>query len=148
VRPSQVRLRLAINVSGCLQRLKLKALHRFTSTATAVEDLTSVQDGKLGKGLKKFLSEEVVDKGKGKESLLVIDPHLGMWNNHPSSGVLIYFPAHSISKKLGIKVSALSPDDHSDLWRGIRAQIAALMDGLDPKDLATMSLGLSHSLSR
>ncbi|KAN0097811.1 hypothetical protein V8E55_002257 [Tylopilus felleus] len=112
--------------------LKLKALHRFTSTATAVEDLTAVQDGKLGKGLKKFLSEEVVDKGKGKESLVVIDPRL----------------AHSISKKLGIKVSALSPDDHSDLWRGIRAQIAALMDGLDPKDLATMCLGLSHSLSR
>ncbi|KAG8218310.1 hypothetical protein J3R82DRAFT_3924 [Butyriboletus roseoflavus] len=112
--------------------LKLKALHRFTSTATAVEDLTAVQDGKLGKGLKKFLSEEVVDKGKGKESLVVIDPRL----------------AHSISKKLGVKVSALSPDDHSDLWRGIRAQIAALMDGLDPKDLATMSLGLSHSLSR
>ncbi|KAF8556266.1 Nop domain-containing protein [Imleria badia] len=112
--------------------LKLKALHRFTSTATAVEDLTAVQEGKLGKGLKKFLSEQVVDKGKGKESLVVIDPHL----------------AHSISKKLGIKVSTLSPEDHSDLWRGIRAQIAALMDGLDPKDLATMSLGLSHSLSR
>ncbi|KIL00465.1 hypothetical protein PAXRUDRAFT_821663 [Paxillus rubicundulus Ve08.2h10] len=113
--------------------LKLKALHRFTSTATAVEDLTAVQDGKLGKGLKKFLTEEVVEKGKGKESLVVVDPRL----------------AHSISKKLSIKVSAPSPpNDHSDLWRGIRCQIAALMDGLDPKDLATMSLGLSHSLSR
>ncbi|KIJ70393.1 hypothetical protein HYDPIDRAFT_77271 [Hydnomerulius pinastri MD-312] len=113
--------------------LKLKALHRFTSTATAVEDLTAVQEGKLGKGLKKFLTEEVVEKGKGKESLVVVDPRL----------------AHSISKKLSIKVTAPSPpDDHSDLWRGIRSQIAALMDGLDPKDLATMSLGLSHSLSR
>lgn len=148
VRRSYVHLRLATNVSGLLQRLKLKALHRFTSTATAVEDLTAVQDGKLGKGLKKFLSEEVVDKGKGKESLVVIDPRLGMWNNHISPCVLIYLPAHSISKKLGIKVSGLSPDDHSDLWRGIRAQITALLDGLDPKDLATMSLGLSHSLSR
>ncbi|KAL4082068.1 hypothetical protein V8B97DRAFT_1863095 [Scleroderma yunnanense] len=113
--------------------LKLKALHRFTSTATAVEDLTSIQEGKLGKGLKKFLAEEVVEKGKGKESLVVVDPRL----------------AHSISKKLSIKVSAPSPaDDHSDLWRGIRSQVAALLDGLDPKDLATMSLGLSHSLSR
>ncbi|KIM67702.1 hypothetical protein SCLCIDRAFT_7342 [Scleroderma citrinum Foug A] len=113
--------------------LKLKALHRFTSTATAVEDLTSIQEGKLGKGLKKFLTEEVVEKGKGKESLVVVDPRL----------------AHSISKKLSIKVSAPSPaDDHSDLWRGIRSQVAALLDGLDPKDLATMSLGLSHSLSR
>jgi nucleolar protein 58 len=61
-----------------LKRLKLKALHRFTSTATAVEDLTAVQDGKLGKGLKKFLTEEVVEKGKGKESLVVVDPRLGM----------------------------------------------------------------------
>ena len=37
---------------------------------------------------------------------------------------------------------------NSELWRGIRAQLAALLDGLDPKDLATMSLGLSHSLAR
>jgi nucleolar protein 58 len=31
-----------------------------------------------------------------------------------------------------------------DLLRGIRSQLAALFDGLDPNDLATMSLGLSH----
>ncbi|KAI6004245.1 Nop domain-containing protein [Pisolithus albus] len=112
--------------------LKLKALHRFTSTATAVEDLTAVQNGKLGKGLKKFLTEQVVEKGKGKESLVV-------------NSTL----AHSISKKLSINVSTPTlVDDHSDLWRGIRSQLAALLDGLDPKDLAAMSLGLSHSLSR
>lgn len=58
-------------------RLRLKALHRFTSTATAVEDITALQNGKIGKGLKKFLTDEVIDKGKGKESLVVIDPHLG-----------------------------------------------------------------------
>jgi len=56
--------------------LKLKALHRFTSTATAVEDITALQKGKVGKGLKKFLTDEVLGKGKGKESLVVIDPHL------------------------------------------------------------------------
>ena len=37
---------------------------------------------------------------------------------------------------------------NSDLFRGIREQLASLLDGLDPKDLAAMSLGLSHSLSR
>ncbi|KAF9523465.1 hypothetical protein CPB83DRAFT_862853 [Crepidotus variabilis] len=110
--------------------LKLKALHRFTSTATAVEDITSLQSGKLGKGLKQFLSDEVVDKGKAKESLLVVDPHLG----------------RSITKKLSINVNAGA--ENADLWRGIRTQITGLLDGLDPKDLATMSLGLSHSLSR
>ncbi|KAJ7477217.1 Nop domain-containing protein [Mycena galericulata] len=96
--------------------LKLKAIHRFHSTATAVEDITSLQKGKLGKGLKDFLTEEVVDKGKSKESLLVIDPHL----------------SHSIAKKLSI----------NDLWRGIRSQLTALLNG------PPMSLGLSHSLSR
>jgi nucleolar protein 58 len=60
-----------------LLSLKLKALHRFTSTATAVEDITALQDGKLGKGLKGFLTDEVVNKGKGKESLLVVDSNLG-----------------------------------------------------------------------
>ncbi|CAL1702094.1 unnamed protein product [Somion occarium] len=109
--------------------LKLKSIHRFTSTATAVEEITAIQESKLGKGLKQFLSDEVVGKGKGKESLAVIDPKLG----------------HSISKKLGIKIV---PHASSDLFRGIRSQLAALLDGLDPQDLATMSLGLSHSLSR
>jgi hypothetical protein len=56
------------------------------------------------------------------------------------------FPAHPISKKLGIKV--ISDMDTLDLFRGIRSQLTALLNGLDPKDLATMSLGLSHSLSR
>ncbi|KZT13129.1 Nop-domain-containing protein [Laetiporus sulphureus 93-53] len=110
--------------------LRLKSLHRFTSTATAVEEITALQEGKLGKGLKKFLSDEVVGKGKGKRSLVVLDPKLG----------------HSISKKLGINV--IAQDSTMELFRGIRKQLAALLDGLDPKDLATMSLGLSHSLSR
>lgn len=55
------------------------------------------------------------------------------------------FAGHSISKKLGINVVA---NESMDLFRGIRTQLASLLDGLDPKDLATMSLGLSHSLSR
>jgi nucleolar protein 58 len=42
-----------------------------------VEDITALQNGKIGKGLKKFLTDEVVGKGKGKESLVVVDPHLG-----------------------------------------------------------------------
>lgn len=58
-------------------RLKLKGLHRFQSTATAVEDITALQEGKLGKDLKKFLKENIVDKGKTKESLVVVDHHLG-----------------------------------------------------------------------
>ncbi|KAH9955574.1 Nop domain-containing protein [Russula dissimulans] len=110
--------------------LKLKSLHRFNSTATAVEEITSIQEGKLGKGLKEFLNKVIVEKGKNKEELVVVDPKL----------------ARPINKKLGIKV--ISDIDTLDLFRGIRSQLTALLNGLDPKDLATMSLGLSHSLSR
>ena len=59
--------------------MRLKSLHRFTSTVTAVEEITALQDGKLGKGLKQFLSDEVVGKGKGKEQLMVADPKLGKY---------------------------------------------------------------------
>ncbi|KAL5530429.1 NOP58 [Sanghuangporus sanghuang] len=110
--------------------LKLKAIHRFESAASAVDEISSIQEGKLGKGLKKFLSDEILEKGKLKETLTVIDSKLGA----------------SISKKLGIKVMADSST--TDLYRGIRGQLAALLGELDPRDLAQMSLGLSHSLSR
>ena len=62
------------NVSNSL---KLKAIHRFTSTATAVEEITALQEQKVSKSLKKFLSEEVVGKGKSKETLAVFETGLG-----------------------------------------------------------------------
>jgi nucleolar protein 58 len=36
-----------------------------------------MQEGKLGKGLKEFLNKVIVEKGKNKEELVVIDPKLG-----------------------------------------------------------------------
>lgn len=36
-----------------------------------------MHEGKLPKGLKKFLSDEIVNKGKGKETLAVVEPKLG-----------------------------------------------------------------------
>lgn len=41
-----------------------------------------MQEGKLGKGLKKFLTTEVVEKGKGKDSMVVVEPKLGKLNPH------------------------------------------------------------------
>jgi nucleolar protein 58 len=55
-------------------------------------------------------------------------------------------PGGAIAKKLGIQV--VSGESTQDLFRGIRGQLSSLLDGLDPTDLSTMSLGLSHSLSR
>ncbi len=66
-----------LDALSILCRLKLKSLHRFTSTAAAVEEITTMQDGKLGKGLKEFLNKVIVEKGKNKEELVVVDPKLG-----------------------------------------------------------------------
>ncbi|KAG8822399.1 Nucleolar protein 58 [Serendipita sp. 411] len=113
--------------------LKLRALHRFSSTAAAVEDLTAIQEGKIPKGLKQLLTTEILEKEKEKEVLAVADTKL----------------AKAISKKLGIEIySKATQDDLMDLYRGIRDQITSLLGGVDQKDLTTMSLGLSHSLSR
>ncbi|KAE8184930.1 hypothetical protein A4X06_0g8430 [Tilletia controversa] len=116
--------------------LKLDAIHRFTSTADAVKDASEIGEGKIPKSLKHFLTSEIVDNAKNRgESLVVVDPKLG----------------GAIAKKLGIQV--VSDSTVLDLYRGIRTHLASLLgasaDGaLNPRDLTTMALGLSHSLSR
>ncbi|WVQ81071.1 nucleolar protein 58 [Cryptococcus sp. DSM 104549] len=127
---------------GANKALKVQAIQRFTSTASAVEDLTAIQDGRLTDSLSKFLVEAVGGAGdeadgekkkkkkKLEEMLVVSDPKL----------------AGTINKTLSIPV--LSDSSTQDLYRGIRQQLASLLGGVDQKDLNTMSLGLGHSLSR
>jgi nucleolar protein 58 len=126
----------------------LDALHRFTSTATAVEDITAIQEGKLGPGLKSFLETHLAKGKNAKESLLVSDPALGIYFYSIKDFPVTLSIGKSISNLLDVKVKSSKGDEHSGLWRGIRGQIASLLDGLDMKDLGTMSLGLAHSLSR
>lgn len=69
--------------------MKVQAIQRFTSTATAVEDLTAVQDGRLTDTLSKFLvdavgggageadGEKKKKKKKLEEMLIVSEPKLG-----------------------------------------------------------------------
>ena len=83
-----------------MRRLKLKSLHRFTSTVTAVEDITALQEGKLGKGLKQFLSDEIVDKGKLKETLLVSDSKLGVLASCPWPHLALTIFASSNARSL------------------------------------------------
>ena len=54
----------------------------------------------------------------------------------------------AISKKLSLNV--LSDSTTQDVFRGIRSQLASLLGEMevDEKDISTMALGLSHSLSR
>lgn len=70
--------------SAANRLLQLSAIHRFQSTVDAVEGATAVQEGKVSKGLKKFLQQEILEKGgsagaKGSstEKLLVSEPKLG-----------------------------------------------------------------------
>ena len=93
--------------------------------------MTAVGEGKISKTLKKFLTAEVSGNTKlKKEQLVVSEPKLG----------------GAIAKKLELNV--VSDSTTADLYRGIRQQLASLLGDVDPRDLATMELGLSHSLSR
>jgi nucleolar protein 58 len=93
--------------------------------------MTAVGEGKISKTLKKFLTDEVSGNKKlKKEQLVVSEPKLG----------------GAIAKKLELNV--VSDSTTADLYRGIRQQLASLLGDVDPRDLATMELGLSHSLSR
>jgi nucleolar protein 58 len=111
-------------------RLSLSAIHRFQSTASAIEDISLLHEGRLSSSLQSFLTASLPAAKSSGESLIVSDPKLGS----------------TIQKLLDIKVNADS--GNLDLYRGIRGQLPALLGGVEEKDLGRMSLGLGHSLSR
>jgi nucleolar protein 58 len=112
--------------------LELAAIHRFQSTASAVEDISLINEGRLSESLQTFLANSLPKDKKKKldDTLIVSDPKL----------------ASTIHKSLSIKVA--SDSTHQDLYRGIRGQLSALLGGVSESDLGRMSLGLGHSLSR
>jgi len=81
---------------GLQYSLKVQAIQRFTSTATAVEDLAAIQEGRLTDSLSKFISEAVGGAGgddekkkkkkKVEEMLVVSEPKLGELRNVSSMG--------------------------------------------------------------
>ncbi|KAJ3104988.1 Nucleolar protein 58 [Physocladia obscura] len=109
--------------------LKLKAFSKFENTTDAMSAVTALVEGKLSKGLKKFLSAELSELDL-KEKLAVGDSKL----------------AASIAKKMEINV--VSDSTTLEVMRGIRSQITTLISGLPESDMNAMILGLSHSLSR
>jgi hypothetical protein len=60
-------------------RVKLRAFQKFENTVEALSDITAVVEGKVSKGLKQFLSQEISEKELKKESLAVADSKLGMY---------------------------------------------------------------------
>ncbi|XP_077218465.1 putative nucleolar protein 5-2 [Tasmannia lanceolata] len=105
--------------------VKLKAFTKFDNTAEALSAATLLIDSKPSKGLRKFLRSHC-----DGETLAVADSKLG----------------NAIKEKL--QIECLHNNAVMELMRGVRSQLTDLITGLAVQDLAPMSLGLSHSLSR
>ncbi|KAI3793821.1 hypothetical protein L1987_36443 [Smallanthus sonchifolius] len=107
------------------QFVKLKAFSKFENTSEALSAATLLLESKPSKGLRKFLRAHC-----DGESLAVADSKLG----------------NAIKEKL--QIDCVHSQAVMELMRGVRSQLTELITGLGAQDLAPMSLGLSHSLSR
>ncbi|XP_030467028.1 probable nucleolar protein 5-1 [Syzygium oleosum] len=105
--------------------VKLKAFSKFENTAEALSAATCLIESKPYKGLRKFLRAHC-----DGENLAVADSKLG----------------NAIKEKL--QIECVHNNAVMELMRGVRSQLTELISGLAVQDLAPMSLGLSHSLSR
>ncbi|KAK6512675.1 Nucleolar protein 58 [Arthrobotrys conoides] len=114
---------------GICGQLKLKQFSKFDSAATALEEVTALIEGKVSPMLAGMLDSL---KDEKKASLAVADVKLG----------------NAINKIPGLSLNIVSDSTTQDLYRSIREHLTSLIPGLLPSDLNTMSLGLSHSLSR
>ncbi|KFY02493.1 hypothetical protein O988_02120 [Pseudogymnoascus sp. VKM F-3808] len=114
---------------GVCSMLKLKTFQKFDSAAMALEEVASLVDGKVTPMLAKLLDSI---KDEKKASLAVADPKLGQ----------------AINKLPSVTLTPISDSASNELFRAIRENLPALIPGLLPENISTMSLGLSHSLSR
>ncbi|KAI5674082.1 hypothetical protein M9H77_14446 [Catharanthus roseus] len=105
--------------------VKLKGFAKFENTSEALSAATLLIDSKPSKGLRKFLRAHC-----DGETLGVADSKLG----------------NAIKEKL--QIECIHNNAVMELMRGVRSQLTELISGLAVQDLAPMSLGLSHSLSR
>ncbi len=109
--------------------VKLKAFKKFKDTKDAMKSTEKLVKGEMSKGLKKFLDKNLVQKGI-EEALIIADKKLGK----------------VIKEKLGIDCK--TGDKANELLRCIRFQMQSLMSEIGEKEMKSMSLGLSHSMSR
>jgi nucleolar protein 58 len=107
----------------------LKQFVKYENAATALNEAAAITEGKVTPMLSSLLDTL---KDEKKVSLAVADPKLG----------------NAINKLPGLSLSPVSDSSTTDLYRGIRTHLTSLIPGLLPSDVNTMSLGLSHSLSR
>ncbi|KAL8686239.1 MAG: hypothetical protein Q9224_005511 [Gallowayella concinna] len=116
-------------VENICSLLKLREFHAFDSAATALEQSAAIVEGKVTPTLAGMLD---AIKDEKKASLAVADPKL----------------ASAINKLPQLSLSLISDASTADLYRSIRNHLSSLIPALVPEKINTMSLGLSHSLSR
>ncbi|KAK5175436.1 Nucleolar protein 58 [Saxophila tyrrhenica] len=119
----------AETAEGINGMLKLKQFRKFESASAALEEAAALTEGKVTPMLSGMLNDLKEEK---KISLAVADPKLG----------------NAITKIPGLQISPVSDSTTADLYRAIREHLPSLIPGLMPEEISTMSLGLSHSLSR
>jgi nucleolar protein 58 len=112
-----------------LYSLKLKKFEKFESAAQALEEVAALVEGRVSNLLATLLDTL---KDEKKATLAVADPKL----------------AQAINKLPGITLTPVSDSTTNEIYRSIRDHLTSLIPGLAQENLATMSLGLSHSLSR
>lgn len=108
--------------------VKLKHFEKFQDTTEALAAATALVEGKLSKNLKKVLKK--IAAKEAHEQLAIADAKLG--------GVI----------KDKVNISCVHSAMVTELMRGIRNQVDGLITGLSTREMAAMSLGLAHSLSR
>jgi nucleolar protein 58 len=120
---------LANTADATCEVLKLKKFGKFESAAAALGEATAIGEGKVTPFLSSLLDSL---KDEKKASLAVADPKLGA----------------AINKLPHLSLQPISDAATLDVHRAIREHLSSLIPGLAPSDISTMSLGLSHSLSR
>jgi len=113
---------------GASKVVKLKAFKKFKDNTEALAAATGFIEGKISKGLKKFLKKVVVDAGI-QDQIAVADAALGK------------------AIKDSLDLPCVTNTAISELYRGIRQQAPSLL-GITEENMGLMSLGLAHSLSR
>ncbi|KAF2399441.1 Nop domain-containing protein [Trichodelitschia bisporula] len=109
--------------------LKLKDFKKFDTAAIALSEAAAIGEGKVTPFLASFLNSL---KSEKKASLAVADARLGK----------------SINALSEFSIKPIVDAATAELHRAVRQHMSELLPQLTPQDISTMSLGLSHSLSR
>ncbi|GAM89777.1 hypothetical protein ANO11243_078160 [Dothideomycetidae sp. 11243] len=117
------------SAEGACSLLKLKHFSKFDSATAALAEAAALTDGKVTPMLSSLLDNI---KDEKKASLAVADPKL----------------ATAISKLPQLQIVPVYDSTTHDIYRAIRQHLPSLLSDITPEDMSTMSLGLSHSLSR